>query len=97
MFDVEFLKIMMTIEFRKPSSSKKVQDTGRKRVIPLFVVPCVKESHGALHGMFKMLEFPDCHDYNLSPDLKALNLALGLSTCSSLHPCALCTFNSSHP
>lgn len=83
---------MMTIEFLHPNSSD-VPDTGRRRVMPLFTVYKLKESHASIHAMFEALTFPKSFEYVLSPDLKALNLVLGLSTGASKHPCYGCDFS----
>jgi len=93
-----FLKVMMTLDFNDPNERHdEPPDTGRRRIIPLFVAPKCKESNAAISEMFKLLNFPNCYDYILSLDLKALNLTLGLSTHSSQHSCYACTHNSRYP
>lgn len=94
---LEFLKVMVTASFKNPKEespkARHVPDTGRKRVIPLFVVPATKESHTTISDMFKLLALPNSYKYILSPDLSALNKLLGLSTHSATYPCYCCTFN----
>ena len=89
---------MITLQFTTPSQSDPATpDTGRRRVIPLFIVPVVKESHTSMFEMFQTVTFPEHYKYNFSPDLSALNKMLGLSTHSATYPCYGCTFNQYSP
>ncbi len=93
-----FLKVDTTIEFGErfadapPASSHdaSIPDHGRRRVIVLACIPCVKETHENLDVIFRRIGFPDDTPFIFIADLKLDNLALGLAAPGAMYGCCFC-------
>ena len=93
-----FLKVDFTIEFGErfadapPASSHdaSIPDHGRRRVIILACIPCVKETHENLGIIFETIGFPDDVPFIFIADLKLNNLVLGLAAPGAMYGCCYC-------
>ena len=75
--------------YAEGGSMKKWKLSGVRRLLPLAVVPDIKESHNNFKIFFDLINLNNI-DYKTISDHKAMLIALGLQTAVATYPCPYC-------
>ena len=75
--------------YEEGGSMKKRDLSGVRRLLPLALVPDIKESHNNFEILFDLINLNNI-DHKIISDYKAMLIALGLQTAVATYPCPYC-------